>query len=84
MGQEQDKADSIGLPYVEYWESKEFAERDLGEPAMEFRLIYQRPLLSERDSFARRIPCTSGAICPVFPLRTSRELAVDATGRRRL
>src|SRR5258708_22578693 len=42
-------------PLVSYYEAREYAERDLGDPIMEFRLTYQGPLLAERDDPKRRI-----------------------------
>jgi hypothetical protein len=41
-------------PLVRFHESREYAERDLGDPIMDFRLTYQGPLLSERDAPNRR------------------------------
>jgi len=43
----------VCLPNVEWWEKREFAEIELPEFPMEFRLIYQGPLLAVTDRDAR-------------------------------
>jgi len=42
------------LPLVRYHESRQYAEVELGEACMEFRLTYQGPLLAERDDRGKR------------------------------
>lgn len=50
-----DRAAQLDYPLVRYHESREYAERDLGDPIMEFRLTYQGILLAERDDPKRRV-----------------------------
>jgi len=40
---------------VSYYEAREYAERELGDPIMDFRLTYQGKLLSDRDDPKRLI-----------------------------
>jgi hypothetical protein len=45
----------LQYPLASHYEAREYAERDLGDPIMDFRLTYQGPLLAERDDPKRRI-----------------------------